>query len=102
MIVEEKDIICNKCGQSLFDGINLNGLEEAECYGGPDSKYLIDTVSYSFSVCEKCLVEYMDTFKIPPTTEEYNPYDNYLLKSEKKKNLMRRVKESLFGKRREN
>jgi len=61
------DIICNMCGGSLIGEIgNFNGLVEASILGGFDSTHLADDVTYTFSICEKCLCEHIfSKFIIP-------------------------------------
>lgn len=69
-IEEIEDILCNKCGNSLmksdtdYKGPGFNGLKEVRasfaygsCFDGDD---LI------FSVCEKCTLEFVTSFKIDP------------------------------------
>lgn len=76
LITEEKDIIediiCNKCGKTCnknFEDSKLNpdpyGLIEVTVSGGFLSKPLHDGNSYTFSLCEQCLQELFDNFKIP-------------------------------------
>lgn len=68
------DIICNKCGKScraypessMFSGLleyRFNG-----CYG---SEPLEDMTGYIFSICNPCLKEIFDTFKIPVVVIDY-------------------------------
>lgn len=65
------DIKCNKCGKSLrisdlpgdvvcYGGL-IGALVEGSCY----SKFG-DCISYEFDLCEECILEMFDTFKIPP------------------------------------
>lgn len=65
-----EDILCNKCGKSLLCGMNFNGLEKVIVIGQYDSTHLVDCQSYEFSLCEGCLVELFNSFKIEPTTNE--------------------------------
>ena len=65
-------VICNKC-ESICnvqqDGEIWNdvyGLINANVSGGYFSKYLEDGSEYSFDLCEKCVSELFDTFKILP------------------------------------
>lgn len=67
-----EDIRCNKCGETCVkflggskDFKDFYGLIEAVVSGGYESTDLEDTVTYTFSLCEKCLKELFDTFKIP-------------------------------------
>ena len=60
------DIVCNMCGQSLMCDFQFNGLVEASILGGFDSTHLADDVTYTFSICEKCLCEHIfSKFIIP-------------------------------------
>ncbi len=103
------DIICNRCSGSCARrgdcfarepqpsdeqrGARLRleqhtksfgGLLETTVHGGFDSReYLLDCTTYTFSICEKCLVEMFDQWKIPPvischdgpmTIEEHRQY----------------------------
>ena len=93
-----KDIICNKCRRSCQSGMSgttpdYDGLLETSITGGYHSK-LGDEVTYTFSICEKCLKEIFDSFLIPPeksndgfpsdgmslywATDEYNLTDRCL------------------------
>jgi len=77
------EAFCNKCGMSCRGHIgNLNGLIEqkvyfnklinAKVYGGYDSTHLKDGDIISFSLCERCLIELVSTFKL------HARYGNYL------------------------
>ena len=71
---EVENIICNKCGVTLRVSDNpetFNGLN-GYAYGVYGSKYLTDQVDYKFDLCEKCLVELFETFKIPVEKENEN------------------------------
>jgi hypothetical protein len=65
------NVFCNKCGESCEPWVSDNGratghgLIEAKVSGGYSSPILPDGHSYCFSLCEKCLVELMKTFKHP-------------------------------------
>lgn len=60
------DIICNKCGSTCKTKCgNYEGLIETQVYGGYDA-LLGDMVRYTFSICEICLKDMFDKFKIPP------------------------------------
>jgi len=67
------DIICNKCGESLQHGNvpGFYGLKEYEIHGGWASIFG-DGAVLKFSVCEKCLKEFIGTFKIEPEYREEN------------------------------
>lgn len=76
-------IICNKCGDdcqkldSDMDGnefsVGYYGLIDAEVSGGYYSDHLSDCVNYKFSLCEKCVKEMFDTFKVKPDVYVYMP-----------------------------
>lgn len=70
------DVLCNKCGGSLCSNIDHQrnagvidpeayGLVEVQVRGAYFSKVLEDMTSYTFSICETCLGEMFDGFKIP-------------------------------------
>ena len=65
------DVLCNQCSSSLKDtgGMNYEGLVEVGFTGGFYSK-LGDMNSYKFSLCEDCLSELFDKFKINALVEE--------------------------------
>lgn len=74
------DILCNMCGLSLSNEIRhsrdaefgFSGLNEVEVVGGYDSEAIGDGTSYTFSICEHCLVDKVFTqFTIPPLNKEY-------------------------------
>lgn len=49
---------------------HFNGIIECTVEGVYGSDSLEDMTSYTFSVCEHCLREFFDTFKIAPTTRD--------------------------------
>lgn len=75
-----EDIICNNCGNSCRawrskDDVEIHdayGLIETKVSGGYDSTELCDMTSYSFSLCEPCLKQMFDAFKIPPTVFDHD------------------------------
>lgn len=69
-----EDIICNKCGKSLKADMNFPGLVEVSVRGLFDSPRLADETVYTFSMCEDCLMDLFDTFKIPPATTGYSDF----------------------------
>jgi hypothetical protein len=76
------DLLCNSCGESLRakDGCeNICGMEEAKVSGNYDSRYLLDTTTYTFSLCEGCIRVMFDAFKIKPDIGSYmgGPYASY-------------------------
>lgn len=70
-----KDIRCNKCGESclVFSSLSLApqsyGLINTSVSGGYYSSHLVDGVTYNFSICEKCLKEIFEGFKVPVGTD---------------------------------
>lgn len=69
---EIDDVICNKCGDSCRQEHRLSneGLIEISVQGGYWSNYIGDGTRYTFSICEKCLIELFASFKIEPEKEE--------------------------------
>ena len=61
-VEEVEDILCNLCGKSLYDGVNYNGLTDAEMKCGYGSKW--DGTIFKFSLCEDCMEELMNKFKL--------------------------------------
>lgn len=59
------DHICNKCGNSLYDGFNYEGLTDAYFQCGYGS-IIGDGTTVHFDLCEKCLLEIFETFKHSP------------------------------------
>jgi len=57
-------IVCNRCEASLHNGMNYAGLIGAHIRGGYGSK-IGDDFEYRFDLCETCLKELFDSFKIP-------------------------------------
>jgi len=70
--------LCNNCGESLIP-LDMEkdckpspyGLVEKTVSGGYFSDYLWDCTTYTFSLCEKCLRDLFDQFKIPPQIGGY-------------------------------
>lgn len=71
--IETVDILCNKCGKSLKQEYNYCGLIEESLCGNYESPYLNDLDYYSFALCEACLLDLFQSFKIPVLIAEYNP-----------------------------
>lgn len=70
--VDPSTILCNRCGECMRPLGTHNeqyphGLEGAAIQGGYDSYHLLDCTTYKFSICEKCLRELFNQFKIKPT-----------------------------------
>jgi hypothetical protein len=69
------DLICNMCGKTLkqiisTDGdYNFCGLEEVKMVCGYGSEN--DGSIFRFSMCEKCVFELMNKFKIPVEEVDY-------------------------------
>jgi hypothetical protein len=73
--VDPSTILCNRCGECMRPLGTMNeqyphGLEKAEVTGGYDSYHLFDMTTYKFSICEKCLRELFNQFKIKPGVED--------------------------------
>lgn len=73
VVYEDQAIICNKCGKEV-DLEKANDFEENLFHSfkvsfGYGSKY--DLELWSFDLCEDCLLEFIDTFKIKPDRREY-------------------------------
>lgn len=76
-VEEIVDIFCNKCGMSCKGHIgNFNGLIEAKVTGAFDSTHLGDGDVYCFSLCERCVSELVESFKL------YAKVGNYLFADE--------------------
>lgn len=90
---ETKDILCNKCGDSLVpegsqSSDDFYGLVETIVTGGYFSTHLIDGATYTFSLCEGCLSELFKTFKYPTYQNNHLfPEDNNMLDSYSKEEL---------------
>lgn len=57
----EPPLICNKCGEALYDGSGLNEVNTSHNFGSE-----FDSDRFTFSLCEKCVIDLMLTFTIPP------------------------------------
>ena len=74
-VEEVDDLICNLCGNTLKQIIdshgeyNFCGLEEVSMVCGYGSKN--DGTAFTFSLCEQCVEELMNKFKIPAQIKEY-------------------------------
>lgn len=72
---EIDDLICNKCGKTLKQIIskdgwyNFCGLEEVKMVCGYGSEN--DGIIFTFSMCEACVLELINTFKIVPEKTDY-------------------------------
>ena len=66
--------VCNKCG-FVYDheGDDPEGLVGCEVTGGYGARHLTDGITYTFSICEKCLSELFDTFHVPVKQFDRNP-----------------------------
>jgi len=74
---EISDVFCNKCGMSCKGHVgNFNGLIEATVTGGYDSTHLEDGDVYTFSLCERCVKELIDSFTL------WSKKGNYLFPEE--------------------
>lgn len=56
-----------KTRSGLWRAEDPHGLHDAEVSGGYESYHLFDCTTYKFSICEKCLRELFNQFKIKPT-----------------------------------
>lgn len=66
-----KSITCNKCGKSInLSGATYERQIQAEKFPtiklkfGYGSKF--DDETWSFELCEECLIQFINTFKYPP------------------------------------
>lgn len=66
------DIICNKCGNTCLPikECGGEGLIEASVCGGYGSEIIGDGDSLTFSICERCLIEIILDFRIPPEHDD--------------------------------
>ena len=75
--IDPKEILCNMCGNSMCliqdspDNQMPYGLHNEEVRGHYSSDHLNDTTIYTFSLCELCLRNMFNQFKIPPTMGSY-------------------------------
>jgi uncharacterized cysteine cluster protein YcgN (CxxCxxCC family) len=71
------DVICNKCGKTCRLGeaepVNFGGLRGV-AHGQFGSEHLKDCHEYRFDLCEQCLRETFDTFKIPVLEVDIGPW----------------------------
>lgn len=59
------DMLCNKCGKSFYEkNGEPEGLIDLRFTGGYYSQYFGDMTSIKFDICEKCLYEWVEAFKI--------------------------------------
>ena len=66
-VVVVEDILCNGCGASLkSSNDDYYGLPTVTVSGGYNSTHLLDNAQYEFALCEKCLKELFDKFKLQP------------------------------------
>ncbi len=84
-VVETDEVRCNKCGelcttpsqerQMLMSHRGTRdwyGLIEAKFTTGYFSDVLNDMQAYTFSLCEPCVKELMESFTLPAEQKEYN------------------------------
>lgn len=73
------DIKCNKCGETCQKGSaespDYYGLIEPEISAGYYSTHLSDGCTYSFSLCERCLDDLFQSFKLPVSRDSIWPED---------------------------
>lgn len=74
MVRNPASFTCNQCGEPLCPKPNdgPHGMVEASVSGGYDSPHLLDLTGYTFSLCEKCLRQLFDGFKVPPKVVNYH------------------------------
>lgn len=63
---KDESYICNSCSEVITPC--SYGLIDAKVSGGYDSHHLWDLTTYQFSMCEKCLRDLFNNFKVPPAT----------------------------------
>jgi len=69
---EVTSILCNKCGKEMITQCSPGGNGVSVVYqAGFDAELYTDGDSVEFEVCEKCLKEFTESFKIQPTIENY-------------------------------
>ena len=64
--------LCNKCGKEMFnkETKEVFGID-VYIEGAYYSPTLEDQTWFKFDLCEQCVLELMDSFKIPPEAGEY-------------------------------
>ena len=67
-----KTCLCNKCGTEMLyhETEEIHGIE-VRIEGGYYSPTLEDQTWFKFDLCEQCVLELMDSFKIPPDAGEH-------------------------------
>lgn len=75
MVEQEEidDIFCNMCGDSCIDKHvkNAEGLIEVQVSGGYGSDHIGDGIEYTFSLCERCVMDAIRKFKIPAEKKDW-------------------------------
>ncbi len=81
-----KTCLCNQCGESCHLETNPHeskesfyGLINATARGHYSSPILADCTAYKFDLCEKCLKELFDSFKLSVDEFEYHPWTGKIL-----------------------
>lgn len=74
-VEEVEDILCNKCGNSCKLNGSPYGLLEYDYSGGYDSTPLRDCTTYTFSMCETCLLELFKSFVIAVKLGSYGGFE---------------------------
>lgn len=73
IVYELQGIACNKCGKEVDleedNGLEANLFHSFNVLFGYESEY--DYETWSFDLCEECLLEFIETFKIKPDRREY-------------------------------
>lgn len=65
-VEEIEDVTCNRCGGTCMSREGERYGLSALVSGGYESTHLEDMTAYQFDLCEKCLVELFEEFKIKP------------------------------------
>lgn len=69
------EVVCNKCGQNYvameLEEWMLDFMKKFKIDFGYGSEH--DGATWRFDLCENCLIEFTNSFKIPPSVEKL-PY----------------------------
>lgn len=70
------EMTCNVCGEFKVDlatdeyNFDRHNLHPIACSGGYGTDYPHDMETIEFEVCSACLLAWVQTFKIPPTSSD--------------------------------
>ena len=87
ILIKIEEYLCNNCGKEIMKpGMirNVGFYSEHKFFvsGGYDSYYLFDRTDYIFYICEKCLRDMFNDFKIKPQVIDHDdgeiPYEQDL------------------------